>query len=322
MPEAEVVRRGLARWATDAVAGALQVHDPRSLRRSPGGPEALRARLEGARLAEPARRGKFLWLPLADADEAVVVHLGMSGQILMEEPGAPDQRHLRLRLPVTAADGAARELRFVDQRIFGGWWLDTLHPDDAAGGEPIPATAAHIALDPLHPLFDADAVHARLARRRSTLKRALLDQSLVSGIGNIYADEALWGARLHPERPTERMRRADTRRLMAAVQDVMRRALAVGGTSFDALYVNVDGRSGYFARSLDAYGRTGRPCRRCAEEGVESLIVREPFMNRASHRCPRCQPTPRRRRAASVGAAGARTMHPSERRSAGSHPRT
>lgn len=150
------------------------------------------------------------------------------------------------------------------------------------------------------------AVHGRLARRRSTLKRALLDQSLVSGIGNIYADEALWGARLHPERPTERMRRADTLRLLAAVQDVMRRALEVGGTSFDALYVNVDGRSGYFARSLAAYGRTGQPCRRCAAEGVDSRIVREPFMNRASHLCPRCQPRPRRRRAASVGAAGAR----------------
>lgn len=302
LPEAEVVRRGLARWATDAVAAELKVLDPRSLRRSPGGADALRERLRGARLAEPARRGKFLWLPLAEGDDAVVVHLGMSGQILVDEPGAADQRHLRLRLPVTAADGSARELRFVDQRIFGGWWLDALRPDDAAGGERIPTTAAHIALDPLHPLFDPVAVHARLARRRSTLKRALLDQSLVSGIGNIYADEALWGARLHPERPTERMRRADTLRLMAAVQDVMRRALEVGGTSFDALYVNVDGRSGYFARSLAAYGRTGQPCRRCAAEGIDSRIVREPFMNRASHLCPRCQPRPRRRRAAAADA--------------------
>ena len=293
LPEAEVVRRGMARWASGARAGDLDVLDARSVRRSPGGAEALRERLSGAVLAEPARRGKFLWLPLEDADDAVVVHLGMSGQVRVDESGAPDQRHLRLRLPVTAADGSDRELRFVDQRLFGGWWLDPVVVDPETG-DAVPASAAHIALDPLHPDFDPDAVHRRLVRRRSTLKRALLDQTLVSGIGNIYADEALWAARLHPERPTQRMTRAQTRAVLAAVQDVMRRALAVGGTSFDAIYVNVDGRSGYFARSLEAYGRTGQPCRRCAAEGRRTLIVREPFMGRASHRCPVCQPVPRR----------------------------
>ena len=293
LPEAEVVRRGMARSAAGAAAGPLEVLDARSVRRSPGGPAALRARLDGAVLAEPARRGKFLWLPLADGDAAVVVHLGMSGQVLVAEPADPDPRHLRLRLPITTADGAARELRFVDQRLFGGWWLDPL-VTEAATGERIPATAAHIALDPLHPLFDPAAVHARLARRRSVLKRALLDQSLVSGIGNIYADEALWAARLHPERPTSRLRRAETVGVLEAVREIMGRALEQGGTSFDALYVNVDGRSGEYARSLQAYGRTGSPCRRCAAEGVVSLIVREPFMGRASHRCPRCQPRPRR----------------------------
>ena len=293
LPEAEVGRRGMARWAAGAAPGELEVLDPRSVRRSPGGADALRERLAGALLAEPARRGKFLWLPLTGGEDAVVVHLGMSGQVRVDDPGAPDQRHLHLRLPVRSADGSDHELRFVDQRIFGGWWLDPV-VQDPASGDAVPASAAHIALDPLHPLFDADAVHRRLVRRRSTLKRALLDQTLVSGIGNIYADEALWAARLHPERPTERMTRSQTRAVLGAVQDVMRRALAVGGTSFDALYVNVDGRSGYFARSLEAYGRTGRPCRRCAAEGRDAVIVREPFMNRASHLCPRCQPRPRR----------------------------
>ena len=288
LPEAEVVRRGIARSAAGAAAGSLEVLDARSVRRSPGGPAALRARLDGAVLAEPARRGKFLWLPLADGDDAVVVHLGMSGQMLVQPVGAPDERHLRVRFTL-----GGTELRFVDQRIFGGWWLDPL-VTEAATGERIPATAAHIALDPLHPLFDPAAVHARLARRRSVLKRALLDQSLVSGIGNIYADEALWAARLHPERPTSRLRRAETVGVLEAVREIMGRALEQGGTSFDALYVNVDGRSGEYARSLQAYGRTGSPCRRCAAEGVVSLIVREPFMGRASHRCPRCQPRPRR----------------------------
>lgn len=293
LPEAEVVRRGMAAHVAGATAGALEVRDPRSLRRSPGGAEALRARLDGVVLAEPARRGKFLWLPLAGGADAVVVHLGMSGQVLASAPGDPEPRHLRLRLPLTTAAGEVRELRFVDQRIFGGWWLDPLVTDPTTG-EAVPATAAHIALDPLHPAFDPAAVHARLVRRRSTLKRSLLDQSLVSGIGNIYADEALWTARLHPERPTERMRRSETLGVLEATSAIMARALEQGGTSFDALYVNVDGRSGEYARSLQAYGRTGEPCRRCAAEGVDSRIVREPFMGRASHRCPRCQPRPRR----------------------------
>ena len=293
LPEAEVVRRGIARVAAHAVAGRLQVLDERSVRRSPGGALALADRLEDAVLEKPARRGKFLWLPLGGGTDAVVVHLGMSGQVLAAAPDDPDPRHLRLRLPVTTADGAARELRFADQRIFGGWWLDPLAVDPATG-ERVPASAGHIALDPLHPRFDPEAVHARLVRRRSTLKRALLDQTLVSGIGNIYADEALWAARLHPERPTQRMRRAETVRLLLGARDIMARALERGGTSFDALYVNVDGRSGDYARSLQAYGRTGEPCRRCAAAGVDARIVREPFMGRASHRCPRCQPRPRR----------------------------
>ena len=293
LPEVEVVRRGLLPYTDGARAGRLTVHDPRSLRRSPGGPEALVAALEGRLLAAPMRRGKFLWIPFVeDGEAAVVVHLGMSGQVRVDDAARPDPPHLRLRLPVSAADGCEAELRFADQRIFGGWWLDRLVTDPATG-ERIPTTAAHIALDPLHPLFDADAVHDRWRRSRTRLKRALLDQSLVSGIGNIYADEALWAARLHPERRTATLSRAQGRAVLAAAREVMERALAVGGTSFDALYVNVDGRSGYFARSLNAYGRTGEQCERCRESGRGGVIVREAFMGRSSHRCSRCQPRPR-----------------------------
>lgn len=293
LPEVEVVRRGLIPFTERARAGRLEVLDARSLRRSPGGGQALRAALDGRLLQAPVRRGKFLWIPFAeDPEEAVVVHLGMSGQVRVDDPDRPDPAHLRLRLPVTAADGREAELRFVDQRLFGGWWLDRLAMDPATG-EPLPTTAAHIALDPLHPQFDPDTVHDRWRRSRTRLKRALLDQSLVSGIGNIYADEALWAARLHPERRTATLSRAQGRAVLAAAGEVMTRALAVGGTSFDALYVNVDGRSGYFARSLNAYGKTGQPCPRCAEDGRGGVIVREAFMGRSSHRCSRCQPRPR-----------------------------
>lgn len=294
LPEVEVVRRGLLPFTDGARAGRLEVLDPRSLRRSPGGEAALRSALAGRLLAAPVRRGKFLWIPFADqTDAAVVVHLGMSGQVRVDHAARPDPRHVRLRLPVTAADGREAELRFVDQRIFGGWWLDRLETDPATG-ERIPTTAAHIGLDPLHPLFDPDAVHDRWHRSRTRLKRALLDQSLVSGIGNIYADEALWAAGLSGLRNTATIRRFEVTLLNEALIDVMTRALEAGGTSFDSLYVNVNGASGYFSRSLNAYGREGEPCLRCLEQGRQSLIRRDPFMGRSSYSCPVCQPRPRR----------------------------
>ncbi|MGH3673252.1 MAG: bifunctional DNA-formamidopyrimidine glycosylase/DNA-(apurinic or apyrimidinic site) lyase, partial [Pseudonocardiaceae bacterium] len=223
------------------------------------------------------RRGKYLWLDLGDA-EAVLAHLGMSGQMRIQLPGVADETHLRVRLQFS--DGGP-ELRFIDQRTFGG-----LSVEDVADGLPIPIS--HIARDPMDPLFDREAVIAGIQRRRTGLKRALLDQTLVSGIGNIYADEALWRACLHGSCPTETLTRSQGRTLLAAVTDVLTEALAAGCTSFDALYVNINGASGYFDRSLAAYGQAGRPCRRCG-----AAIVRESFMNRSSYSCPRCQPRPR-----------------------------
>ncbi|WP_144791912.1 bifunctional DNA-formamidopyrimidine glycosylase/DNA-(apurinic or apyrimidinic site) lyase [Kocuria palustris] len=309
LPEAEVVRRGLERWAVGRGIDSAEVLDARSLRRHPGGPGDFVERVRGARILDAVRRGKFLWLPIAPADGsgeiALMVHLGMSGQILVQDDGRPDERHLRVRLRLSRA-GADRpgQLRFVDQRIFGGMFLDPLEP--TADGHPggcgasglplIPAHAAHIARDPLDPAFDAAAFHAALRRRRTGIKRALLDQGLISGIGNIYADEALWAARLHYARPTETLTRPETQRVLEATRDVMTRALAAGGTSFDSLYVNIDGESGYFARSLNAYGRAGQPCPRCRAAGRDGVIVREQFMNRSSYRCSVCQRRPRRAR--------------------------
>ena len=289
LPEVETVRRGLAAHVPGRAVAAVTVLHPRAVRRHAAGADDFAARLAGRVLAEPARRGKYLWVPL-DSGEALLAHLGMSGQLLLARRNAVAPAHLRVRLafadtPSTGAAGAVGELRFVDQRTFGGLAVTAV---DARG---VPLPIAHIARDPLDAGFDPEAFAAALRRRRTGVKRALLDQTLVSGIGNIYADEALWRARLHYARPTETLRGREVRELLAAVTAVMTEALDAGGTSFDALYVDVNGSSGYFDRALAAYGRAGQPCRRCG-----SALRREPFMNRSSYLCPGCQPRPRRAR--------------------------
>ena len=284
LPEVEVVRRGLAPYVTDRRVGAVEVLEPRSVRRHDAGPTDLAAGLTGRRVRSVSRRGKYLWVTLDDG-RALVVHLGMSGQLLLPDPGSADERHLRVRILL---EGAERELHFVDQRMFGGMHIDDLI-DDGAGGR-VPRAVAHIARDPLDPGFDDLEFSRRVRSRSSGIKRCLLDQGLVSGIGNIYADEALWRARLHYDVPGDRLTGPRVRELLAHVRDVMTDALAEGGTSFDSLYVNVNGESGWFDRSLHAYGREGEPCDRCGRP-----IVREPFMNRSSYRCPSCQRRPRPR---------------------------
>ncbi|MEU7043067.1 bifunctional DNA-formamidopyrimidine glycosylase/DNA-(apurinic or apyrimidinic site) lyase [Streptomyces varsoviensis] len=291
LPEVEVVRRGLDRWVRGRTVDAVEVLHPRAIRRHVAGPADFAARLTGHRIGEPRRRGKYLWLPMENAGRpaeraaeiSVLAHLGMSGQLLVQPHDAADEKHLRVR--VRFADAAGTELRFVDQRTFGGLSLHDAVPGDPEG---LPDVIAHIARDPLDPAFDEAAFHAALRRRRTTVKRALLDQSLISGVGNIYADEALWRARLHYERPTATLTRPRSAELLGHVREVMNAALAVGGTSFDSLYVNVNGESGYFDRSLDAYGREDEPCRRCG-----TAMRRRPWMNRSSYFCPRCQRPPR-----------------------------
>ena len=277
LPEVETVRRGLAQGVAGRTVDRVEVHHPRAVRRHAAGADDFRGLLAGRTLLEPARRGKYLWLPL-DSGDALTAHLGMSGQLLVVPADKPDETHLRARL--TFGD-AGRELRFVDQRTFGGLAVDR-------GGSELPSTVRHVARDPLDPLFDDDLFVTRLRARRTGVKRALLDQTLVSGIGNIYADEALWRSRLHGGRATEALTGRAARELLGHVRDVLRAAIEAGGTSFDALYVSVNGVSGRFDRSLDAYGREGRPCRRCG-----TPIRRETFMNRSSASCPHCQPRPR-----------------------------
>lgn len=340
LPEVETVRAGLADHSLGRPVRAVRVVDARSLRRHLPGPAHFEAALTGRALRGAYRRGKYLWLTLSEADgtladEALVVHLGMSGQLLVrDEPGGESEaraafdeqpRHLRVALelgPAGATGSAAstnrastgQRLLFVDQRIFGGMFLSPLVPDvpaavaanEVAPGEVpehflvperflVPEAVKHIARDPLDEFFDPAAVRRKFLRTSSGIKKVLLDQSVISGVGNIYADEALWRARLHYAKPARTLSAAQTRELLEAVTQVLRESLAAGGTSFDALYVNVLGESGYFERSLNAYGRAGEPCHRCAEAGRTSLMVREPFQNRSSYRCPHCQRAPRSR---------------------------
>ena len=276
LPEVEVVRRGLAPGTTGRRIAAVEVLHPRPLRRHLLGPEHFAAELTGRTFAEPRRRGKYLWLPFTDGD-ALLAHLGMSGQFRLDAAAAPLLPNTRVL--VNFSDGDP-QLRFVDQRMFGGLSL-------SPGGAELPGEVAHIARDPFDPEFDLAAVVARLRRKRTGIKRALLDQGLVSGIGNIYADEALWLARTHYARATGTLSPRRAAEVLTAAQTVMRTALEQGGTSFDALYVNVNGASGSFDRSLAVYGQEGRPCPRCG-----TPVRREPFMNRSAFRCPRCQRRP------------------------------
>ncbi|MEN2740706.1 bifunctional DNA-formamidopyrimidine glycosylase/DNA-(apurinic or apyrimidinic site) lyase [Microbacterium sp. X-17] len=292
LPEVEVVRAGLAPAVTGARISAVDVRDPRALTRHPGLPADFAATLAGRTIVAPVRRGKFLWMPLDGADErALVGHLGMSGQLLLREPAAPLERHERIRIFLEHPVHGELAVVFADQRTFGSLAVDTLVPtrDGAPGGygDPRPATplmVAHIARDALDPAFDDGRFRAALARKGSAIKRVLLDQTLVSGVGNIYADESLWAARIHPETPARLLPTPAVNRLLAELRGVLRKALAEGGTSFDAQYVNVNGQAGYFAHSLEAYGREGQPCSRCGRP-----IVRVSFMNRSSHLCPHCQ---------------------------------
>lgn len=280
LPEVEVVRRGLQAHIAGRTITAVQVRHPRAVRRHEPGAADLTARLIGADITGTDRRGKYLWLTLGP-EVALVVHLGMSGQMLL----GPLDRTEHLRIAATLDDGTA--LSFVDQRTFGGWQLADLVSVD---GSTVPGPVAHIARDPLDPRFDRDAVVTVLRRKHSEIKRQLLDQTVVSGIGNIYADEALWRAGVNGARVAEKLTRRQLGDVLDAAAEVMREALGQGGTSFDSLYVNVNGQSGYFDRSLNVYGRESHNCRRCG-----AVIRRDKFMNRSSFSCPRCQPRPRTR---------------------------
>lgn len=268
LPEVEVVRRGLDRHIVGRTFQSVEVLHPRAAR---GNDVDLEQVLPGRTIIGTGRRGKYLWL-LLDDDAALLVHLRMSGQMLVGKHGAVSSPHVRIR-----ADLGEVELCFVDQRTFGFWQYTHLV-------DGVPAPAGHIALDPFEPDFDLRETARLMRRKSSALKTVLLNQEVVSGIGSIYADEAMWAARLKPWRAARTMRQRDAEAVLDASREVMARSLEQGGTSFDALYVNVNGASGYFSRLLNAYGQAGKPCARCG-----TSIARTVVNGRSSYYCPVCQ---------------------------------
>jgi formamidopyrimidine-DNA glycosylase len=282
LPEVEVVRRGIDKWVSGRTFETTKVLHSRAVRNHIAGSKDFIKRLNGRTVTSVNRRGKFMWLSLDD-DHALVTHLGMSGQVLVQPLDADPEKHLRVRCTFT---DNGRAMHFVDQRTFGGMAIEEMVDDIA--GRLIPESVQHIALDPLDEHFDPETFISGIRKKNTQVKRAILDQTLISGIGNIYADEALWRSKIHWATPTQRLTRAQATTLLTNATEVMTQALSQGGTSFDALYVNVNGESGYFSQELNAYGREDEPCDRCG-----SIIVREAFANRSSFRCPRCQRKPR-----------------------------
>lgn len=293
LPEVETVRAGLAQHLVGARVLDIEVLDARSLKKNVSGAQGFLDELIGSTILRVVRRGKFLWFPL-NHQRAMVGHLGMSGQILVRTPEYEPDGQTRVVISVQSAAGQSLEIRFVDQRLFGGLAIDDLIPTEdgleagyspeASGAPLIPATVNHIARDLLDPHFNAGAVASRMAKKNSGIKRVLLDQNLLSGIGNIYADESLWLAKLHYDKPASEISKKKHLELIEIASEVLRKAVAQGGTSFDEQYKNVNGESGYFSQSLNAYGQTGLPCNRCG-----TPIRREAWSNRGSHFCPKCQ---------------------------------
>ena len=293
LPEVETVRAGLAQHVIGAKVEAVEILDSRSLKRYPPGPAAFTAELIGKTFQSVVRRGKFFWLPIAD-DLALSGHLGMSGQVLIRSAAAPADGQTRIVLHLKKPSGEPIEFRFIDQRIFGSLAVVDLVPtsDGGPGGyspeasvsNTIPAEAAHIARDPLDPMFNLKSVVERLSSKNTEIKRAVLDQNLISGIGNIYADESLWRSRVHYATRASDLSKRKLRELVEVATEVLLEAVEQGGTSFDEQYKNVNGESGYFVQELAAYGQTGKPCPRCG-----GPIRRDSWANRGSHFCPRCQ---------------------------------
>lgn len=274
LPEVETVRSGLEKYVVGKRISAVQTFHPRTIKQGSIAPLSAAV---GSKIQAVKRRGKFLWLEL-DRDFTLVAHLGMSGQLLVQPSSAPIQSHLRARLSLSSRLGRGRdEIRFIDQRTFG--WLSIEEQNKG-----IPRCVEHIAFDPFEVEFDIKQVVAKIKSKRCAIKPAILNQEVLSGVGNIYADEALWRAQIHPEVICEDLSEAEIKKVITAAISVMKSAIKAGGTSFDQQYKNVNGESGYFSRSLKVYGREGEKCSRCG-----STIHRIAFANRSSHFCPRCQ---------------------------------
>lgn len=275
LPEVETVRLGLEKHAVGQLVKSVDVLHPRATNPKSIAPLNV---ISGLKIKALKRRGKFLWFEF-NSDLVLVAHLGMSGQFQFKKRGEGPSKHTRAQINLGRS-----ELHFIDQRTFG--WLSV----EEKIGE-IPTSASHIAKDPFDSTFDINATIERFRSKKIEIKKALLNQEIMSGVGNIYADEALWLAKINPMVDCQSLNEKAIKELILAAKKIMQKSLKAGGTSFDELYVNVNGESGYYERSLSAYGQEGEPCSRCGK-----LIQRIAFANRSSHFCPKCQPIPRGKR--------------------------
>ena len=272
LPEVETVRRGLHHLITGFRISAAHDLHPRALK-----PESIAPlhTLNGAKITGTNRRGKFMWITL-NRPYVLVAHLGMSGQFLIHQKDRPKAAHIRAQFQLKKSLRNL-ELVFNDQRTFGWLSIEELTNN-------VPTSAQHIAPDPFDSLFDRGATVKNYLRRNIKIKTALLNQEIMSGVGNIYADETLWRAKVHPEALTSELSPKKIASIIDYATEVMSEAIKQGGTSFDDLYINVNGESGFFEQSLAAYGQEGEPCPRCG-----TPIKRITFGARSSHFCPRCQ---------------------------------
>ena len=276
LPEVETVRRGLSRYVVGRTVAAVEVTGARSVRRQ--GAAELVARLVGRRLEAADRRGKYLLVRLDDG-AVLVVHLRMSGQlrfVAAPASAAPVAAHTHVRIGF--ADGS--ELRFVDQRTFG-----ELFVTGDLDGRGVPVALAALGPDPLVDGIDRARLAALAARRRTSCKAFLLDQHVLAGVGNLYADEALFRARLRPARPAALLRPGQLARLVASLEQVLAEAVAARGSTLrDARYVDLMGKAGAFQEAHAVYGREGAPCVRCGRP-----VHRVRLAGRSSHFCATCQ---------------------------------
>lgn len=273
LPEVETTRRFIEPVLTGRRIEHAEVRRQRTARRNIR-PEDVGERLVGRRVERVGRRGKFI-LTDVEGDLTWVIHLGMSGRMQIAEAGEPEVPHTNA---VFRTDDGT-ELRFVDPRTFG--FVAVFTPDEMHS-----SGLDRVGRDALTDLPSPAEIASAFANRIPTVKSALLDQRFIAGLGNIYADEVLHRARIHPARPIGSLDVDEIRRLREAIVPVLDAGVAHGGTSLnDLAYLLPDGRAGEFLERLDVYGREGEPCRRCGEP-IERLVIAQ----RSSHFCPRCQP--------------------------------
>jgi len=281
LPEVEVVRKGLAKHVKNRKISNAKVRNNRALRNFEFSTKTFEKTVAGSTINSVERRGKFLWMTLKNSSQAISAHLGMSGQMLMVKKEEKPSTHARVTFDFS---DTKRSLHFIDQRTFG--WVNLEELVEAKDKRLVPQSVLHISPDLFEETFDLDKTISNIKKRKTGIKQALLNQEIVAGIGNIYADEALWLAKTHWADVCENLSEKKINEILISAKEVMAKALEKGGTSFDDLYIDVNGESGYFENELNAYGREGERCYRCDLE-----MVREAFSNnRSSTICPNCQP--------------------------------